>query len=186
MAELLFDNQATWGAQADPQTAFESYATSLGLNLTQFRNDMQDPALQNRIDRDEDSAIALGANATPAFYLQGTSIATPSTLSEYETVIQAAVDAVTDILSLNRSTGALTVRDPSGLSAAAAPFEFTVNVTNAAGQLEAVPVRVTVTSSLSSSAATASGVLASTPNDNHADQDAQRIDQAMSELDDWL
>jgi VCBS repeat-containing protein len=146
MTDLLFENQTAWRNLADPLPSFESYATSLGLNLIQFRADYADPAVTTRINRDKTSAIALGAGGTPAFFVNGTALATvPTTAAAFESVIQSAITASTDIVSIDRRTGVIKVLKPSGLNSGNAPLEYTVNVTNTSGNAQAVTVKITVT-----------------------------------------
>jgi VCBS repeat-containing protein len=114
--DLLFENQPTWAPLSDPQPLFESYATSLGLNLDQFRTDQADPALAARVQRDLDATAGLGATGTPTFFLQGSRLnPLPSTQPVFASLIQDAVNAVDDVFRLNRRTGELTVRTASAL-----------------------------------------------------------------------
>ena len=91
MSDLLFQNQAQWSSLSNPQNTFESYAQLLGLNLTQFRNDVADPAIETRILRDRDSATALNLPGTPSFFLNGQSIPNSTNLNDYQTLINAAI-----------------------------------------------------------------------------------------------
>ncbi|MCA9149304.1 MAG: tandem-95 repeat protein, partial [Planctomycetales bacterium] len=113
---MLFDNQAEWQAESDPTTFFEQYASTLGLNIEQFRADMTSSDGVIRVQRDLDDAVALGNNATPTFYVNGEKLADlPGSQSEFATVIQDALAAVDAAFMVDRMTGDLLVLDPTQL-----------------------------------------------------------------------
>ena len=64
MGDLLFENQPEWEFESDPVPFFELYAGQLDLDLIQFRADMIDPTVDERIERDRDAAFDLGATAS--------------------------------------------------------------------------------------------------------------------------
>ena len=156
MHDLLFARQQQWNTLADPGAFFESLATELGLNLTQFRGDVVDTALVDRVNRDLTDAGSLGLNSTPSFFLGGAAIDNPSSQANFNSTIQSEVDALSSPFQLDRGTGELTVRDTSLLSFASQPthtlsvfasdvnavqhdVQVTINVTEAVG---ATPVAV--------------------------------------------
>ena len=146
MADLIFANQNDWRnlSQADAITTFESYASDMGLNLTQFQNDMADPALEQRVQRDADNAITLGASGTPSFYVNGQAVTSlPGNLSEFQSLIQTEVDAVEDTFALDRLTGQMTVADPSELDFETEPQQtLDVRVTDLDGTTEVITITV--------------------------------------------
>ena len=131
MADMLFQNQDEWKNEANAQPLFESYGTSIGLDLDQFRADLSDPAIEARINRDLDVATALNLPGTPAFFLGGKQIPTP-TFEEFPALIQSEVDAMEDeVFALNRRTGEIFVADGAALDFETTPsFGLNVNVTN--------------------------------------------------------
>ncbi len=147
MGDLLFMQQSDWASAPDPQSFFEGYATQLGLDLTQFQNDVSDPALADRVQRDLDNALTLGANATPTFYLQDSKLGVlPSSLADFSSQIQAALDQVDDIFALDRTTGQLTVLDPIVLDFETVPtLTVDVRITDSQGDSEIVTVTVNLT-----------------------------------------
>ncbi|MDA1017248.1 MAG: thioredoxin domain-containing protein [Planctomycetota bacterium] len=146
MGDLLFQNQSDWQAAADPQTFFDGYANQLGLDMTQFAADVADASVDDRINRDLNAVTALGGVGTPTFFLNGSHIANPSSLSEFTSVIQAEVDALETPFAIHRTTGALTVRDSAFLDAQSNPTEkFFVSVGDSLNNREFVSVTVNVT-----------------------------------------
>lgn len=146
MSDLLFVKQEEWRLPAvtNPLSFFQSYAQTLGLNVTQFLTDYDDPAIANRVARDQTSAIELGANATPWFFLGPQHIATPPTATAFASQIQTAIDAVTDVVMLDRLTGAIRVSKPAAFTSSNSTFEFTVTVANTTGNVQSIPVKITV------------------------------------------
>ena len=146
MGDLLFQNQSDWANAADPQSFFDDYATQLSLDLTQFATDIADVTVDNRINRDSSAATTLGSTGTPSFFLNGSQIANPSTLGEFQTVIQTEIDALDSAFAMHRTTGDIVVRDNAMLDATSAPMQnFVVNVNDSSGNREFVHVTVNVT-----------------------------------------
>jgi|GEM_PF-1594380 len=65
MHDILFENP-----KHDMPT-LEQHAQDLGLNLEQFRSDMNDPAVQERIRKEGELTEALGASNTPSYLING-------------------------------------------------------------------------------------------------------------------
>ena len=90
MKSLLFEKQSEWKAEKDPRGLFSAYAQSLGLNVTEFGEDMKsDDDSKERVEKDYQSGVALGINSTPTFILNGTIIKNPQTVDEFKALIEA-------------------------------------------------------------------------------------------------
>jgi predicted DsbA family dithiol-disulfide isomerase len=50
---------------------FESYAGTIGLNVDQFKKDMDGEQAKARVDADKARAESLGINLTPTLYING-------------------------------------------------------------------------------------------------------------------
>lgn len=144
--DLLFNNQDDWENASNPQSFFEIYATQLALDVTQFRSDQADPAVAARITRDADAAASIGATGTPTFFLNGQQITNPGSQAAFDAVIQAEVDQINDVFSLNRQTGEVLVANSAALDFETTPsFSLVVNAVGSNGTSEAVSVRVDLT-----------------------------------------
>lgn len=66
MEEKLFANQKALDGES-----LKKYAKELGLNLTKFEKDMNDPATAKRIEEESALSNKLGARGTPAFFVNG-------------------------------------------------------------------------------------------------------------------
>lgn len=72
MQEELFAHQTDWGEQQTPQTEmFIGYAEEIGLDIEQFVDDLDNPDILAKIERDRADAQALGLTGTPSFFING-------------------------------------------------------------------------------------------------------------------
>jgi protein-disulfide isomerase len=91
MHDLLYQNQNSWSASSDPNPYFVQYATSLGLDVTKYKQDMASQAVLNTINADTSEVQALGASGTPTFVLNGKKIENPNSLEAFSQVIDEAI-----------------------------------------------------------------------------------------------
>ena len=85
MHDKLYENQKEWseGTASAARSAIEGYAKDLGLNLDQFKNDIDSDAVASKVDTDYASGVKAGVNSTPTFYLNGT-LFTASTYDDFK------------------------------------------------------------------------------------------------------
>jgi protein-disulfide isomerase len=69
MHDRLYRNQSAWAEQEDPRPIFVSYARELGLNVQEFRNDMESNQVDQRISADIQRGASLGVTGTPTVFL---------------------------------------------------------------------------------------------------------------------
>lgn len=67
--KLLFENQ-----QNLSQQTFEQFAQQLGMNLEQFKADMESPEIKALIQKDMQEALKIGVQSTPTFIINGTEV----------------------------------------------------------------------------------------------------------------
>ena len=91
MHDFLFTKQSEWSASTSPRDIFAQYAESLGMNVDQFKKDIDSDAVKNRIAVDVMDGNTLGINATPTFYLNNQKIDNPASLADFETVVKKAM-----------------------------------------------------------------------------------------------
>jgi protein-disulfide isomerase len=76
---------------ADPQAmnpeTYLGYAREIGLDLEQFRRDLEDPALKQRIAADSAEAAKLGVTGTPSFFVNGRFIAGAQPFEVFQSLI---------------------------------------------------------------------------------------------------
>ncbi|MBI2621025.1 MAG: DsbA family protein [Candidatus Levybacteria bacterium] len=86
MKDLLFENQADWEGLDDPRETFEGYASSIGLNVDEFKKIMNSDEAKNAVEAGEREAIGLGLNSTPSFFIGNRRIQ-PRNLEEFKQLI---------------------------------------------------------------------------------------------------
>src|SRR5881396_3195718 len=69
MHDVLYREQAAWSKAPNARELFESYAGTIGLNLEQFRKDMDGEKARERVDSDHALGDSLGIKLTPTLYI---------------------------------------------------------------------------------------------------------------------
>jgi protein-disulfide isomerase len=66
MHDIIFENQET----LDTQNIF-LFASSLGLDIKRFKNDVEQKRLIDKVEKDFETGIRSGVNRTPTFFING-------------------------------------------------------------------------------------------------------------------
>ena len=91
MHDKLFETQTEWShSETSQEKTFTGYAKELGLDMKQYRADLKDPALMERIEQSKKDAQDLGVTGTPTFFLDGEKFE-PSTIEDFDTALDDAV-----------------------------------------------------------------------------------------------
>jgi protein-disulfide isomerase len=69
MYDTLYKEQATWSKAPNTRELFESYAGTLGLNMDEFRKDMDSDKAKERVDSDHALGESLGIKVTPTLFI---------------------------------------------------------------------------------------------------------------------
>jgi protein-disulfide isomerase len=69
MHDVLYREQAVWSTAPNTRELFESYAGTIGLNLDQFRKDMDGEKARERVDSDHALGDSLGVKLTPTLLI---------------------------------------------------------------------------------------------------------------------
>jgi len=91
MHDILYEKQTEWSGSKDAVLMFETYAKELGLDLDKFKLDMTSSEIKDAVNADIVSANAVGVNATPTFYLNGTKLQNPAGLEPFSSLIEAEI-----------------------------------------------------------------------------------------------
>jgi len=67
--DSLFNSQPEWAAMQVATPKFESYATSLGLDMSAWRSCMTDHVMEGMIQADYDRGVKANVNSTPTFFV---------------------------------------------------------------------------------------------------------------------
>ena len=69
MYDVLYREQVFWTYAPNTRELFESYAGTIGLNLDQFKKDMDGEKAKERVDSDHALGDSLGVKVTPALFI---------------------------------------------------------------------------------------------------------------------
>jgi protein-disulfide isomerase len=69
MHDTLYREQPAWSKAPNARELFESYAGTLGLNIDQFRKDMDSDKARERVDSDHALGDSLGIKVTPTLFI---------------------------------------------------------------------------------------------------------------------
>lgn len=69
MYDTLYKEQSTWSKAPNTRELFESYAGTLGLNMDEFKKDMDSDKAKERVDSDHALGESLGIKVTPTLFI---------------------------------------------------------------------------------------------------------------------
>jgi protein-disulfide isomerase len=74
MHDVLYREQAVWTKASIVRESFVSYAGMIGLNLDQFRKDMDGEKARARVDSDQERGHSVGVERTPTVFVNNRSL----------------------------------------------------------------------------------------------------------------
>jgi protein-disulfide isomerase len=89
MHDALFEYQSQWSERPDPKPVFAALANRIGINGTILLQDMENPALQQRILKDVEQGDKATIQAVPTFFIKGQQIHLKATTEDFVQVIEA-------------------------------------------------------------------------------------------------
>jgi len=87
MYDLLYANQESWQSLPDPFSVFESFATTLSLDLKKFRSDYKSSDSTKNVQRDKADADKYGVSSTPTFFVNGEKITGAQSVEAWQKII---------------------------------------------------------------------------------------------------
>ena len=86
MHDKMYDNNT-----ALERASLEKYATELGLNMTKFKKDIDDPKVKEEIAEHQKLAASVGATGTPTFYINGRELVGAQPFAEFQKIIDEEI-----------------------------------------------------------------------------------------------
>lgn len=87
----MYETQGEWGESPDSKAdVFVGFAEELGLDMKQFKADVNDPATKEMITKDQADGAALGVQGTPTIFLNGEQL---EAMPRYE-LLKERIDAL--------------------------------------------------------------------------------------------
>src|SRR5699024_5830742 len=71
MERLLFTNQKDWASSSNPQAIFIDYAKQIGLNMQEFKDDLNAAQTQKTVMQQKKEGRERGVTGTPTFIING-------------------------------------------------------------------------------------------------------------------
>jgi protein-disulfide isomerase len=94
MHDLLYREQEVWSKTEDATELFNAYAGMIGLNIDQFKRDVDAQKPGQRVDSDQERGISLGVKSTPTVFVNNRELGTTERTPEgLRAVIDAAIKA---------------------------------------------------------------------------------------------
>lgn len=88
MHDLLFENQERWSGSGNPQPIFVNYAREIGLDVEQFKSDLNSAETQQAVMQQKQEGVERGVNSTPTFYINGEKVVTlPRTYEQFKALV---------------------------------------------------------------------------------------------------
>jgi protein-disulfide isomerase len=92
MHDLLYREQAVWSQSSDARVLFQAYAGMLQLDLSRFRQDLDNPEIQRQVELDQQRGAAIGVKTTPTIFLNNQALPGNQLLpDEFPKAVEAAV-----------------------------------------------------------------------------------------------
>ena len=93
MHDLLFEKQGEWSTVSDVVPMFETYATLLGISVDRFDSDLGSSEVKNFVKAQKAHAIKSGLQGTPTFFVNGQQIENPTSVDQFRTIINNALNS---------------------------------------------------------------------------------------------
>ena len=90
MHDILYDKQDEWSNSLNARDFMFTYATTLGLNATKFKTDLDSKAVEEKILAELKEGTRLGVQGTPTFFLNGKKLENVTDLASFNKAIKEA------------------------------------------------------------------------------------------------
>lgn len=87
MHDMLYTNQKSWENADNAEEIVTGYAKSLGLNIDQFKADLNSQAVKDKVQADYESGQKAQIQGTPTFFVNGKSIQNPLSYDEFRSIL---------------------------------------------------------------------------------------------------
>lgn len=88
MHSMLFENQQQWSSAGNPEATFAGYARTLGLDVEQFRDELNASETQQVVMEEKQQGVQKGVSSTPTFYINGEKLQqNPPSFNDFKALI---------------------------------------------------------------------------------------------------
>ena len=90
MHNVLFEKQSEW-TTGNHEDLFVNYAREMGLDVEQFKIDLESQPVQDKVDSGYLNAVNAGLTSTPSFFINGKKISNPRDYNTFKNLINEAL-----------------------------------------------------------------------------------------------
>ncbi|MBI5044855.1 MAG: DsbA family protein [Candidatus Levybacteria bacterium] len=87
MYDQLYGEQAAWAEKPNAKDIISTFASGLGLNMTDYLASVNDSAGNPKIQKDQNDGYQLGVKSTPTFFINGEMYAEVLSYEEFKKII---------------------------------------------------------------------------------------------------
>ncbi|MGF1670424.1 MAG: DsbA family protein [Balneolaceae bacterium] len=88
MHDMIFANQEIW-SKGGAREHFISYAEDLGLDVEQFKSDLESDVIHAKVEQNKQEGIRRQVNATPTFFINGVKIRqNPQSYEQFKAMVE--------------------------------------------------------------------------------------------------
>lgn len=93
MHDSLYDasNNLAWTKATNPNTFFEQYAKSIGLDVEQYKKDFASSQVNDTVNADMEEGQRLGITGTPTFFINGKKVTIEPTIDSFNKAVNEAL-----------------------------------------------------------------------------------------------
>lgn len=92
MYELLYQRQQAWSSSQNASQIMEDYASELGMNVEQFKNDYKSTEINALINADYAAGQKIGVEGTPTFFINNEKVtSSPRSVDDFSKLIDEAI-----------------------------------------------------------------------------------------------
>ena len=100
MHDKLFENNT-----ALTREDIDKYAKDIGLDMTKFKKDMDDPALKQQVEADQKIANSVGASGTPTFFVNGRILVGAQGFDKFQEIINEEIKQADALIAAGTPKG---------------------------------------------------------------------------------
>lgn len=91
MHNKLYETQTEWSEQSDPSGKFADYAGQIGINVNQFKSDLNSQKVKDIVQKDADLATKLNLQGTPTFFINGNQVTIKTGFEDLKNAVDQAL-----------------------------------------------------------------------------------------------
>lgn len=91
MYDKLYENQSSWSESNSALDIFTDYAKDLELDIDQFKKDIENNELADKIQKDANDGNTLGVNSTPTFFLNNQKVENLANFGDLKTQVESEI-----------------------------------------------------------------------------------------------